>query len=704
MNSFINSTLNWDLVGLKWLNLCQVVLTMPSKTTGMRECQFDTKSLAESATDINHSSSPFFPSLSPCFSIRSLVRQKRLRGESITSLGSAFDLVGVAAADIGSSSVAKSMSSNSLSSPRFAPYMRSTTMSKSRSEQVIGAPPHMSPRKTQAYPVDPFSPSPFSSPIFSPIMSRSQSFSTPASYSPPTPLNYRLKPIPSTNIARDLNKEVFDGRTGQHQPTGERDRKFTPPATPDRPALPRKDSTSPTPSTAAAEYPFVAPSTPFQQPGVQQVFDSTSSWNEAQQQEDFNNALGFETLQPFAALHIGDQQFEPYEVPAHEQQYFDEKYGAGSQHHADQLYLTHSQAFDAQQLGISESSENLRLAALYAEENQGSPYIHPGHSLLPELHLDYQNEPLSMDPWASHSGLVEPTPPPPPTMYTSGGDYYAPFEAQSISSSTTRSDSSTSGLQPPSYAPSPSTSPYPQSPLSGSTAQHFPFASAGHSTPTQYDDSKAMQEQTQNGSPGLSRSTKSRNLLASTLSGPIQLSPLPSPSLNSIHHLSPNDSSQLGYLPTKGLSRSQSTRSPGGYNEVPNSTPRPSHTLDTFYSQQHQQAPPLAHMMTAFSSTTPQPSGTDVPRSLIPLPTRQDSSHSHLDRSYSPGSNRVAQSPSVRRGGAHHFGARTAMSNGGGNMHSNGPAGPIWNGGHPTSNLMDVDKHGRASFSSLTYG
>lgn len=60
-NSFTSSTLNWDLVGQKWPNFCQVVRIMLSKTTGMRECKFDTKSRSESATDIIHSSSTSFP-------------------------------------------------------------------------------------------------------------------------------------------------------------------------------------------------------------------------------------------------------------------------------------------------------------------------------------------------------------------------------------------------------------------------------------------------------------------------------------------------------------------------------------------------------------------------------------------------------------------------------------------------------------------
>lgn len=337
--------------------------------------------------------------------------------------------------------MSKSSSSNSLS--RFAPYVRASPMSKSRSEQAL-APAVLSPlRGGSAAGTDTLASSatsPFASLYYSPTpLSRSQSFS-----SPTTPRDTRLNGAPPPAlavavVARDLNKEMFDTHTGMFPGAHN-----TPPATPDRAPVRRKHSNSsryasPSPPTTASLY-------------SSQTFDSTDAWREDQQQEVLNDALGFEPLGPFADLQIGEQ-FAPYEVPAHEQDYFDSKYGAGTPHHAEQVYLSQSQSLDS-------LYDDGRFDSPLA-----SPYIHPHHHLGPDQRpFDH---PGQFDEWGNPLPLT--ASPSELQQGTSSQSQYGYFPASygSLTNlaelarpSLVRTSSSTS-----SFLPSDSSS-YPHSPLS----------------------------------------------------------------------------------------------------------------------------------------------------------------------------------------------------------------------------------------------
>jgi hypothetical protein len=312
---------------------------------------------------------------------RSLIRQKRRRGESISTLAAALDI------SERSPSMAKSASSNSLSaslsSPRFAPYVRSTSMSKSRSEQVLspGGTFSSTVRQGSTSSLDYRSPGPSASPFYSPApMSRSQSYSAHDSYSPPTPRNTRkVASSMAGPISRDLNKEAFGLFADNSH--------LTPPATP---------SLSPKRRQGESSFPFgyAPPSPPLSattayHSSLLEPFATTNTWSEVQQQEVFNDALGFGPLHSFGDLQMVDPAFEPYEVPAHEQQYFDEKYGVGSQHHSEQLYLAHSLSYDA----LQQSSQGP--ATQY--EELASPYIHPQHHISTSTQRHYHSP--SLDEW-----------------------------------------------------------------------------------------------------------------------------------------------------------------------------------------------------------------------------------------------------------------------------------------------------------------
>ena len=305
-------------------------------------------------------------------------------------------------------------------------------------------------------------------------MSRSHSFSTPSSLSSPTtPRDTRLhNRLPSIQVvSRDLSKEMFDAQTGMFPVSRD-----TPPATPDSSPVRRKHSDS-SPPVPVGDFPsrYAPPSPPATASLYAPLtFYPTSAWSEDQQQEILSDALGMEPLGPgFADLQIGEQ-FAPYEIPAHEQDYFDSKYGAGTPHHAEHTF----------------PSQTHSLESIYDDgcfdSPLASPYIHPHHHLGPDQRpFDHAGQ---FDEWgnslpltASPSELQQST--------SNQASQYSYFPA-SYGSSTSLSDlarpellrqsSSTS-----SFLPSPSSS-YPHSPLTDPSPTLLPPASfdPSHSTPS----------------------------------------------------------------------------------------------------------------------------------------------------------------------------------------------------------------------------
>ncbi|KAK4701204.1 hypothetical protein P7C70_g5028, partial [Phenoliferia sp. Uapishka_3] len=243
----------------------------------------------------------------------SVVRQKRRRGGSISSLTGALDI----SAGDASPSLSRSQSSTSLSSlgaPRFAPYannapaVRSPAMSKSRSESgsSFSSLTGLSPLRRGAS-VDQFSPT-FASPYFSPGMTRSQSYHTALADSSPGLARLRTSASASNVVARDLSKEMPSPWSNLSHMSSLGD---TPPTTPDRssPAYRRPHANS---SPAPPSYPFAAhssPPSPALSGHPHQPLDASHGWTESLQQhgahmqlqhpdDRFGDELGYETLQP----------------------------------------------------------------------------------------------------------------------------------------------------------------------------------------------------------------------------------------------------------------------------------------------------------------------------------------------------------------------------------------------------------------------
>lgn len=236
--------------------------------------------------------------------------QKRKRGDSISTLSEVMTGPGDSPIATAAPSMSRSASSNSLSSPRFTPYVRSSPMTKSRSESVSSL-SAFSPLRSSSIEQFP-SPSNFSSPYNSPApMSRSHSSTASGKFSPATPRSQRHHPAPPTPlhvVSRDLNKQVFDPMVvnpddlddrhlaqtvvvprSSHAPSLSRD---TPPATPDGSPSPyRRDSEVshlPPPPVDYSYGSYMAPpsppasaSHPFH-PSIHDLYAERgpSSWNE----------------------------------------------------------------------------------------------------------------------------------------------------------------------------------------------------------------------------------------------------------------------------------------------------------------------------------------------------------------------------------------------------------------------------------------
>lgn len=351
-----------------------------------------------------------------------LVRQKRVRGDTLASIDIA------AATHNDSSSMARSNSSNSIGSPRYGPYVRSTNMSKSRSDQAgffQDSPLSSSPRRrTQT--IDQFS-SPYGSPVYSTsAMSRSRSYSNSDCHSPATPRNYRLNPLP-IRISRDLNKEMFDPRAGLYPPPLSNNSRYTPPSTPD--ASPSRRSHPLTPSPSFHELPYsysneASPSlaAPGYQANLQQILGTSASWTEEHQPLVYDDTSIYENaVRPFASLQIVDPNFAAYEIPAHDQHLYEQKYGAVSQPHLDQLYLDQISVVDYSsppysQLSHSASPEALHQTLLFSGGQATNLYVHPGHDLAPE---ELGNEAVVSKDWSS-----EIIPLPTIGQYDAASNYY----------------------------------------------------------------------------------------------------------------------------------------------------------------------------------------------------------------------------------------------------------------------------------------
>ncbi|KAL8293024.1 hypothetical protein RQP46_000718 [Phenoliferia psychrophenolica] len=340
-----------------------------------------------------------------------LVRNKRRRGGSISSLTGALDL----SAGDSPPGMSRSTSSNSLSSStgaRYAPYtaatVRSPGMVKSRSESgsSFASLTGLSPLRRGS--VDQF-PQSFTSPYYSPGMSRSQSYQPVAAEFSSTPAGSR----PFVFAPRDLSKEMNDPSRAGPYPYAVRD---TPPTTPDRaPTYRRAHANS---SPAAPAYPFATYSSPpspafsgqisghAPQSSLDQVIDSSHAWSEVKHgahqparvsEDEFGDELGYETLQP-VQQHLASGQYPTPHAQATQTQpsYFhshshslDSYPAAPNGHHA------HSNSLDSQHSAVSQhqygAPHHLHHVAsqdsFYGDSASASPYteaspapfVHPHH-------------------------------------------------------------------------------------------------------------------------------------------------------------------------------------------------------------------------------------------------------------------------------------------------------------------------------------
>lgn len=386
--------------------------------------------------------------------LSALVRQKRVRG------GDTLATIDIAAATHNdSANMARSNSSNSLGSPRYGPYVRSTNMSKSRSDQAgffqdssISSSPR---RRTQT--IDQFS-SPYGSPVYSTsAMARSRSYSNSETHSPATPKNYRLNPLP-IRISRDLNKEMMDPRASLYPPPLSSNSRYTPPSTPDASPSRRSHPLTPSPSFHELPYSYSNEASPSitaagYQANLQQILGTSASWTEEHQPLVYDDTLIYENaVRPFASLQIVDPNFTPFEIPTHEQHLYEQKYGAVSQPHPDQLYLDQIQVVDYSsppysQLSHSASPEALHQTLLFSGSQTTNLFVHPGHDLAPEelgqdviLSKDWSNEivPLAI------SGQYTTT----PDYYVGSNEVRPSLSPISSASSSQQSISSSFGSSP----------------------------------------------------------------------------------------------------------------------------------------------------------------------------------------------------------------------------------------------------------------
>lgn len=326
---------------------------------------------------------------------------RRIRGDSISSISALPDLAGP---DLSSPSMSRSASnaslSGSISSPRFTPYARSTSMSKSRSESISSL-SAFSPLRGHS--LEQFSsPSSVTSPYYSPVagaMSRSQS-STTSEASPPTPRRGLLNGASSmpARVARNLSKQMDPSRGLYADETGTMQSIAAPNnlITPARPTYRHKHSKS-TPSVPTRKHPYShashashasmsrpsSPPPPLPMPPPPSLptaphgygaYDSSS----APENTMYDDDLGYE--QSLAHLHISDQHtaFEPFDPS---QLFYDQRTSpAVSEQY--QGVISPAATYTAQD-AYAGIAVGMPPSETYPEFDGGfsAPYIHPSHMM-----------------------------------------------------------------------------------------------------------------------------------------------------------------------------------------------------------------------------------------------------------------------------------------------------------------------------------
>jgi hypothetical protein len=656
-------------------------------------------------------------------------------------------------------SMSRSASSTSLSgsTSRFTPYVRSSPMTKSRSESISSL-AAFSPLRgasiEQFAPNSANSPGAFPTGYYSPAtsgMTRSQS--SISTYSPPTPMHQRVQggpPPPHHVVSRDLTKAMLDpGAT--YTTTDEHGypvqvqtlvpmRGDTPPATPDRPPYRHQHSAS-SPAIPAGDYssynapqpspPPMTTSAFYSGTNVHPEFESGPSWSEEQPMEgytDANGTVGYETS--FSHLHINDpmgQMAYPADQYAQEQPHPQYAYPepqisppplTGHMQSASEPMLQ-MVSYGTPTLGHSASVESIQPHALYGGGG-GQPYVHPSHLVsLEQAQYEAALAPTQLDEWGnivqtapSTSGLS--------TSYSSHSLNYSqqpsPIDAASPGSDyyshPTRSSNSSAASSP--YHPySPTVEDVPEEPRKptmprrGSVPVYPSFAPQPAAASSIYASTQQVHQPAYTASASMSDLNPSSQSLSHSLSTPAALSSIPSSASSptpSKPSKPPLSSSHSYHSSTRRISRPSSLSLSSTLDPpIDLSTPLASPSLYRPSMEQDQATPRSRPAATGMTRGYSSPGGQSLGQGAFGAGGGGGGLRIRTDLAAGGAASGGGGTGMVRSatvgGGLGSAGTLAGAGWGGSRSGSIGAGSPGFGGAgkaHPTSDLMGVDQHGRA--------